>query len=168
MKKYILSFDPSGNYKEGKGSTGWVLLDPDNVVRKHGVIAAKYFDSAVEYWDAHIDLIDELTGFNPDIVIEDYRLYHNRAVNQINSLLETPRLIGVLTYECYKRNLKVTLQPASAVKSRWKDDILVKKKYIVKKGKSYYLPKEETILLEHVRDALRHAIHYRTFNKGDK
>ena len=38
----------------------------------------------MDYWDAHINLIDSLAGYHPDIVMEDYLLYSNKK-NDINN-----------------------------------------------------------------------------------
>ena len=104
--RYILALDPSGNYNEGHGTTGWCLFDmKTNQISKFGVIQASKFKSQNDYWNAHVELIDSLVGYEPNIVLEDYLLYSNRATNQINSRLETPQLIGVIKYECYLRGL---------------------------------------------------------------
>lgn len=164
MSKYILGIDPSGNYNEGKGTTGWVLLDTvTNKIITFGSITATDYQNIYDYWDAHIVLIDELAGYHPSVVIEDYRLYHNRAMNQVNSQLETPRLIGVLTYECYKRNYKIALQTAVSVKTRWSDTLLVKKGFMKEKNKRYYI--QDRRVSDHIRDALRHAVHLSVFGK---
>ena len=84
--KYILAFDTSGNFKEGKGITGWCLLDTQtNKIAKFGYISAVMYPNQFAYWDAHITLIDSLAGYAPVVVIEDFLLYGNRASNQINS-----------------------------------------------------------------------------------
>ena len=57
--RYILAFDPSGNFKEGKGITGWCLLDTETKkVAKFGYISAAMYPHQQAYWDAHITLID--------------------------------------------------------------------------------------------------------------
>lgn len=160
--RYILAIDPSGNHKEGKGTTGWCLLDvKTNKIAKYGVIKASTYKTQLEYWDAHIELIDSLTGYKPDIVIEDYLLYITRAQSQINSRLETPQLIGVLKYELYKRGITVNLQTAMQVKTRWTNDILVNKGYLVKVGNKYSIA--GVIIVDHIQDAIRHAVHFKTF-----
>jgi hypothetical protein len=167
MNRFILGIDPSGNFAEGKGVTGWVLLDSeDNKIVKHGSIHASDFKSVYAYWNKHVELIDALAGYRPTVVIEDYRLYHNRAMNQVNSLMETPRLIGVLTYECFVRNMWTELQLAVTVKTRWSDEILVKKKYLTQKGKKFFI--NDSAVHDHIRDALRHAVHHKTFRKEGK
>lgn len=162
MTRYILSFDPSGNYNEGKGTTGWCLLDTvTNKIAKFGVIKALKYNSLEEYWQAHIILIDDLSGYGCTIVIEDYFLYANRATSQINSKFETPRLIGVIQYECFIRGITLVFQTASAVKLRWTDKILEHKNLIEEREGSYWIG--EIKLSEHCLDSIRHAIHYATF-----
>lgn len=166
MNRYILAYDPSGNFKEGKGITGWCLFDTQtNKVVKFGYISASMYSNQYAYWDAHIVLLDSLTGFQPDVVLEDYLLYSNRAENQINSRMETPQLIGVIKFECYKRSIRVILQTAQAVKTRWNNSILVNKGYLNKKGKTYMIG--SVVISNHIQDALRHAVHHATFRKED-
>lgn len=164
MNRYILALDPSGNFNEGKGTTGWCLFDTEtNKVAKFGAISSKDFDTKCQYWEAHILLIDSLLGYHPEIVCEDYLLYSTRADSQINSRLETPRLIGVLEYECFMRGINIHFQTAAQVKVRWSEAILEHKGYIKKKGLKYYL--NDIVTLDHTRDALKHALHYATFGK---
>lgn len=163
--RYILAFDPSGNFKEGKGITGWCLLDTETKkVAKFGYISAAMYPHQQAYWDAHITLIDSLAGYAPAIVVEDYLLYYNRADNQINSRLETPQLIGVIKYECYKRGITVNIQTAVSVKTRWSDDTLVKKGYLKKQGRSYYIG--GVLVSDHIKDSIRHAVHFATFRRS--
>lgn len=161
--RYVLALDPSGNYKEGQGITGWCLFDNEtDKIIKFGVIKASDYSCQFQYWDAHVKLIDGLSGFHPDIVIEDYLLYGNRAENQINSRLETPQLIGIIKYESYKRGLFIYIQTAMQVKTRWSDDLLARKGYMIKKGNRYELG--GTVLVGHIKDSIRHAVHYKTYN----
>lgn len=162
MTRYILALDPSGNYNEGKGTTGWCLYDTHtNKIVKFGIIKAIKYNRQEDYWRAHLDLMDGLIGYGYTLVIEDYMLYSNRATSQINSRFETPKLIGVIQYECYLRGITLVFQTASAVKLRWSDSILVNKN-LVKEGQGgYYIL--DTKLSEHCLDSIRHAIHYATF-----
>lgn len=162
--RYVLAIDPSGNYKEGKGITGWCLLDTyTKKVIKFGYISASMYYNQFAYWDAHITLIDSLVGYAPAIVIEDYLLYGNRANNQINSRFETPQLIGIIKYECYKRGIMIYVQTAASVKQRWNNSILVKKGYLNSDKRGYYIGK--ILVSDHIQDALRHAVHFATFGK---
>lgn len=162
--KYILAIDPSGNYKEGKGITGWCLLDTtSNKIAKFGYISAAMYPNQYAYWDAHITLIDSLAGYAPAIVVEDYLLYGNRATSQINSRFETPQLIGVIKYECYKRGIKTYVQTAVSVKKRWNNKILVMKGYLKMQGRNYYIG--SILVSDHIQDAIRHAVHFATFGK---
>lgn len=165
--RYVLALDPSGSYKEGLGTTGWCLYDmKTKKVMKFGSIYAGKFECQFHYWDAHIKLIDSLAGYHPDVVIEDYLLYGDRADAQINSRLETPQLIGILKYEVWKRGLFIYIQTAMQVKTRWSDDILEHKNIIHKEGKSYYM--NGTLLSSHIKDSVRHALHFATFNSKYK
>ena len=162
--RYVLALDPSGAYKEGLGTTGWCLLldQQTKKIVKFGTIYAGNYSCQFKYWNAHIDLIDSFAGYHPTVVIEDYLLYGTKADAQINSRLETPQLIGIIKYETYKRGLFVYIQTALQVKVRWNDDVLVHKNIIQKKDNSYYL--NELLLSSHVKDSIRHAYHYMTYN----
>ena len=161
--RYVLALDPSGNFKEGQGTTGWCLLDlKTNKIAKFGSLKASDYSCQFHYWDAHIKLIDELTGYKPDIVMEDYLLYSNRAEAQTNSRLETPQLIGIIKYEVWKRGLCIYLQTALQVKSRWNDYILENKGYIRRENGFTYI--NETKISDHIKDSIRHAVHYKTYN----
>ena len=161
--RYVLALDPSGNYKEGKGITGWCLFDIEtNKIIKFGALKASDYSCQFRYWDAHINLIESFAGYKPDVVVEDYLLYSNRAENQINSRLETPQLLGIIKYEDYKRGIFTYIQTAQAVKTRWSDEILANKKYIHKEGRYYKI--NHVIVVDHIRDAVRHAVHYATYN----
>lgn len=162
--RYILALDPSGNYNEGKGTTGWCLYDSETKrIAKFGVIKATKYESMLAYWEAHLKLIDDLTGYDLTVVIEDYLLYSNRADSQISSRFETPKLIGMLQYELWIRGIKVVFQTAALVKNRWSDKILVYKELVEYRNNSYYISGIK--LSDHSRDAIRHAVHYATFRK---
>lgn len=165
----MLALDPSGNYKEGKGITGWCLFDIETMkIIRVGTLEAKDYTEQYQYWDAHVDLIDSLAGFKPDVVVEDYLLYSNRAQNQINSRLETPQLLGIIKYENYKRSIYTHVQTAQSVKTRWSDPVLMRKGYIEKVGNSYKLKGYDKVLPTHIKDAIRHALHYATYNTNYK
>lgn len=162
--KYILAIDPSGNYKEGFGTTGWVLINYKGDLLARGCIEAKQYSCAEEYWNAHLDLLKRYInehGRKLIVVIEEYRLYRQRAQNQTNSLMETPRLIGLIQWLCWNYNQTYSMQLASSVKQRWADGILLQEGYFGKRN-NYIYHKQSNISLksEHVRDAFRHAIHY--------
>ena len=158
--KYILAIDPSGNFSEGKGTTGWVLLTADEKLLATGTLSAKDYKCAEEYWDEHIELIKYYMKKHKNmiVVIEDYILYKNRSRNQTNSRIETCRLIGVIQHYCWRVKQNYSMQLAVAVKDRWSDNIL-RNEGIITKG---YLHKQSKLPLkiEHIRDAFRHAIHY--------
>ena len=159
---YLLTLDPSGNFYEGKGTTGWCLFR-DKVLIKAGQIYAKDAPSQVSYWHAVVSLIANLYktlhfGEHLEVVCEDYRLYAHKAQDQINSNLETPQLIGIIKYECYLRAVPVHLQMAHEVKNRWSDEVLYKTGRFKKEGKHVYA---DGVLIEHhSKDAYRHGLHY--------
>lgn len=177
MCKYVLAIDPSGNFDEGTGVTGWVLLynpEPGTIkCIKHGVIDASTSLTKEEHWGKHMSLISGLTetlGEKPMVVVEDFMLYSNRAQEQINSRFETPKLIGCIQYYCYKHGYKYHMQTAASVKRRWTNDILEHKGFIsqktfVRMGKPYKVVNfGEYKVPDHVVDALRHGVHFCTFH----
>jgi hypothetical protein len=162
--KHILGLDPSGNWNEGKGTTGYSLLDENLEVIELGELKAKDYKSQQDYWQAHIDLIDRLGDNQTVLVIEDYILYANKADSQIGSKMETPQLLGVLKYFSNIECIDTVFQPAHMVKNRWDDPILEHKGYLMKtKNNRYLLLPVGTTTNGHMRDALRHALHYGTF-----
>jgi hypothetical protein len=168
---FILALDPSGNYTEGKGTTGWCVMDTKaNVITLAGSISAKDFRNMESYWQQHLLLINNFHkqyGKRLTLVIEDFILYESKAMSQVNSHMETSKIIGVLQHYCFDHKISYTMQTASLVKKRWADPILLHKNYINKRGKIFYLPHSNVELNRHARDAIRHAVHYRNFkNKG--
>lgn len=167
-KRYILAFDPSGSYNEGKGTTGWCVFDcQDNRVSTAGMLSAATYACFEEYVAAHVDLIknfiERYKATYIHVVIEDYLLYESKARTQINSHMETSQLIGVLKYCCWCNSIEYTMQPASEVKTRWTNDILCYKKFIRKDSRKFELPVGHKEVNKHMLDSIRHAVHYATF-----
>jgi hypothetical protein len=161
----ILSFDPSGNFHEGKGNTG-VALERNGEIQLFQ-ISAKDYDSAEEYWDNHEMTI--MRHYPDQIVLEGYRLYHHKgqkADAQAKSILETPQLIGILRMAAYQWNIPLAIQYAADVKTRWSEDILVRKGYLEQKGNRYYFNGELTT--PHMRDALKHLLHFKLKERKKK
>lgn len=169
---FIIALDPSGSYYEGKGTTGYsVFYAPENRFIDKGVIHAKDFNCAEAYWDNHLKLLNKILfsqrGKRKNkpqrtiVVIEDYLLYANKAESQINSRMETSKLIGIIQHWCYKNDIVYNMQTAALVKQRWTDEILWYKGYLKKNGSRYEV-------CEHTRDSMRHAVHYATFKNGDE
>ena len=162
--RYVLALDPSGNFDEGKGTTGWCLMrDYDATVMRTGHIAAKDYKTVHEYWHAHIELLQELKAAYHIrcIVLEDYLLYATKASSQINSRFETPQLIGIIKYWCETMHIHYDTQPASLVKNRWANAILERKGVLQRKGTRWYCGKH--CINRHEIDAIRHAMHYCKF-----
>lgn len=156
----VLSFDPSGNYNEGKGTTGYAIRDDGHLPYKLGDIRSTDYNSRQAYWAAHRDLIEQT--FPDVLVVESYRLFGNKAKEQSGSSLETPQLIGYLEMVAYDYNIPVVYQDPST-KSRHKDEILVNTGLIEKKGNKFFYKGEMTNL--HQRDALRHDLYFYKYNK---
>lgn len=169
--KFILALDPSGAYFEGKGTTGWCVYNCDmNCISLAGFLEAKRYETRLGYWDAHLNLLQKYYkryGDKLHIVIEDYRLYANRADSQINSRMETCKLIGILQYYCELHDISYNMQLAVEVKNRWTNEILLHKRLIVQSGKKLALPDKKTEINKHACDAIRHAVHYASFKNKE-
>ena len=173
-KRYdlILALDPSGAFNEGKGTTGWCLFDANQMLPlETGFINASKFDSMEAFWDAHIKLINITRADHENgkfiVVIEDFLLYAHKAEAQINSRMETPKLIGVLQHYCWAVGFDYIMQTASEVKTRWTDEILAHKGYLVPRGKGYALKvNPNKAINRHCKDSIRHAVHFATFKNG--
>jgi len=170
---YVLAIDPSGSYNEGKGTTGYCLMHCNTGVPcACGTIRAAAAPTKLGYWKAHIDLIDRYYKQSTPacalkIVLEDYLLYADKAVSQINSHMETSKLIGILQYHCELNKYPYAMQTASEVMMRWTDTILVYKNIIKQKNSRIYTDQNDKRLCVHERDAIRHAIHFSTFKNKE-
>ena len=57
----ILAVDPSGAFSEGKGTTGWCIMDAEqNKVVKIGNIFAGKDQSKESFWDAHVNIFIDM------------------------------------------------------------------------------------------------------------
>lgn len=173
MYKYIFALDPSGSFREGKGTTGWVLMDYKERLLERGYIKAEDYHCAEEYWDAHLDLVkkyNRLYGNDLIVVMEDYVLYRDRSANQTNSQMETCRLLGVIQWLCWRLRQRYCLQLAASVKQRWSDELLLREGIIYKSGRNLiHAQSGLSVGLIHTRDAFRHAQHYAVCkNKNSK
>lgn len=158
----VLAIDPSGSYYEGKGTTGWALFDANTrALLDYGSIRASDYKTVNEYYQA----VSKLIKPKMKVVIEEFLLYASKAKQQINSKMETSKLIGYLQMYCFSHSIPYTMQLAGEVVRRWADNILVHKGIIKQaSGKlrnMYYALGR--ITNDHERDAMRHAMHYITF-----
>ena len=155
--------DISGNFKEGKGTTG-IAISEDGEILELNEISAKRYETQYQYWLAHEMLLQNI---KPDhVTIEGYKLYNHKgmaASTQSNSELETPQLLGMLKYICTKRNIPYNIQFASEIKTRWSEDVLVRLGILEEKNGRYYWNGKQTN--SHKRDALRHSLHWWRYKK---
>lgn len=171
MYRYIIGYDPSGSFNEGKGTTGWCVYDTiTSTFIGVGSIRASKCETVDEYWEKHLTLLDQVyETYKHDIClsIEDYILYAGTAESQINSTMETCQLLGVIKHHCWKVGMKYYIRPAVRVKARWNDTILIKKLLLTKVGKSYFIAcRPDKVVCEHERDSMRHALHCAYFENG--
>jgi len=156
----FLALDPSGNFYEGKGVTGWALYSEDKP-KSVGQIRSIEHTTQLNYWQDHLNLIKIL---QPELVIiEEYKLYAHTAKAQIGSEFETSQLIGIIKYYCHNNNIPIILQSAK-IKVRYTNDILVHKSIItIDTKKNYYILGIQTT--NHILDAIRHAEYYINFTR---
>lgn len=157
----LLALDPSGSFNEGKGNTGWVLFENNKVI-SFGQLKAKDYESREDYWYAHKSLIKEV---RPDeMAIEDFRLYGHKAKAQINSEMETSKLIGYLQMTLWSMIVPYQMQQASQAKPRFTDEILIRKGYITKdENNRIYI--NGVNVSGHIVDALRHGAYYKLIQR---
>ena len=165
---YTIAFDPSGNYYEGKGTTG-VAIAVGSYIFHTSQIAAAEFPSQMEYWTAVIKVIKDYAeqakqkGVKLNVVCEDYRLYASASNAQINSNLETPQIIGAIKWYCHMIGVPITMQMAAEVKDRWSDDVLRAKHLLTHDRKTGQAFVGNLSVNNHSLDAVRHCLHYLTF-----
>lgn len=162
--KHILALDPSGNFDEGKGTTGWVLMNYKEKLIASGAISARDFATQEEYWNEIIQLIKRNhLKFKEGliVVVEDYVLYRDKAVSQTNSRMETSRLLGIIQYHCWVHNIACTFQLATTVKQRWSDELLLRERILYKDRDGLHHTETGYYMnIPHILDAFRHATHY--------
>lgn len=152
----VLSLDISGNFEEGKGTTGYTVGSANGTIFEIGDVCAKDYSNRMEYFDKVISLIKQ-----KDIqlvVCENYRLYGNKSKEQTHSLLETPRIIGALEYYCYKNKIPIKFQMAVDVKRRFNEELLIKKKIFEKRNNFIYFNDIKTN--DHMRDSFKHYLYF--------
>lgn len=163
--KHILALDPSGNFDEGKGTTGWVLMNYKEKLLASGSIAAKDFQRKEDYYNAILGLIDKNhVRYNDNgfiVVIEDFVLYRDKASAQTNSKMETCRLLGIIQYHCWLYKINYSMQLATAVKHRWSDELLLRERILYEdRDGLHHTETKYWMNTPHVRDAFRHALHF--------
>lgn len=163
--KYILALDPSGNFEEGKGTTGICLFacNKKEIILTTTIKASDY-KSKEDYWNAHLQLLNKFTNLYKPIIIvmEDFTLNPRRAMQQSHSKMETSKLIGIIQMACAASNWNLKMQLPVEAKSRWPDSIL-EHKHLIKRIQRGHALLNGQIISRHEKDAIRHAIHYNSF-----
>ena len=170
--RYVIGVDPSGNFNEGKGHTGFAVYDrtENSVIATFTTSAEDYKTVEEYYYQTWLTLFNLYLVYPGMVAIEDYRIYESKSREQINSLVETPRILGYLTMKCWENNIPYKTRMAAAVKSRWTDEILEHNGYTRRtaltasyshcKGHSgYSIDCSDYRLMSHELDAIRHAVH---------
>jgi len=140
---YVLAIDP-GDAHVGIASWGGARPDDrDAIFDWEGVLA--YEESAARA----VDLIDQILAIKSSdaiLVLEEFRLYPDRAREQSWSQMQTSEMIGAIKLVARRRGVKVVEQGASIKKATRAQ---LKKRGIKQVGKG-----------GHARDAELHLAHY--------
>lgn len=159
----VLCLDPSGNYNEGEGTTGWALFE-DGELKDFGRVESKHYSSQENYW-FQVGWLLEL--YRPSIVVcESYKLFGHKANQQIGSAMETPQLIGHLRMTAWLMPGTEFIFQHPQDKIRVADPQLVTLGVIEKRGNKHYCLNRPTVI--HERDAIRHGIFYYRYGKGKR
>jgi hypothetical protein len=155
----VLCLDPSGNFKEGDGTTGWALFE-DEKLTIFGNVKSSDYTCPEEYWQnvwrrTAMDIADK-------VVCESFKLFGHKAKQQAWSEMETPQLIGFLRGKCYEYNIPLVFQDPKD-KVRVTDPILVHMGVLEQKGNRYYALGSPTLI--HERDAIRHGVFWHRYGK---
>ena len=141
MDNYVIGIDP------GK-TTGLVVLAVTDLVKRGYHIAAKY----ALLWSDRYRIKDVLSAFNNAgnilaIVMEDFRLYEHKAMDQVNSDFPSPKVIERTIVYCEELALTHLIEMPMA-------STLYKQK-----GLKWSIPSDDYRLLPspHMRDAYLHA-----------
>ena len=165
----VISIDPSGNFEEGKGVTGYIVAKVDEETGEYeitstGCIKAEDYETRVQYFNAHKMLLKYYYNL---AIVEDYRLYNHKgakAAMQSYSLMETPRLLGVIEMESFVTRVPIHWQMASEVMTAFSEDVLVARGELFKVGNKYRLRNNMTVN-RHERSAYKHFLkwHYKNY-----
>ena len=162
---YIIALDPSGNFEEGKGTTGWCLFSASKKdIIMTWTLKASDFKTKEDYWNAHLTNINKFTTMykNSIIVMEDFALNPKRALQQSYSKMETSKLIGIIQLYCNTNKLPLKMQLPTEAKSRWPDSFL-EHKHLIKRLNRGHATNSGQLISRHEKDAIRHAVHFNTF-----
>jgi hypothetical protein len=159
MPEITLCLDPSGNFAEGKGNTGYAVF-VDGELENFGSISAGDYPSAEFYWK-QVGLL--ITPQTTRVVCESYKLQPSKSRAQSYSSLETPQLIGYLRMRAVGFWVKWVFQDPKD-KIRVADEQLVHLGVLEKRGNRHYCLGKPTN--DHMRDAVRHGIFYFRYRHG--
>jgi len=121
-----------------------------------------FIESITDKIELVVDLAISLEQ-NVIVIIEDFKLYRNKAEAQSWSQLKTSQMIGALMLSLGSKKIQIILQQASQAKV-WNDERLLRLGFIKKEGNKFYwnlnTPYDTKPLKKHTRDAVRHLIYY--------
>jgi hypothetical protein len=140
----ILSIDPGA-------ATGIALIECGNSLSSFVIVMRE----VVELWYGIEELIEQ---YKPDVVVmEQYRLYPNKARVQAYSTMVSPRVIGAVEEICRRLNVYLVEQPATRAKNIEVPESIYAS--LRKRGEDGKFPST------HEKDAIKHAVAY-LYSKG--
>ena len=176
--RYILGCDPSGNHgDDGDGTTGLAVYNlVEDKIEYVEEIKSSDYPTWQEYyrvvWSRIFFYCDMLEDMGVVLSVEDYLIYATHTTQHTFSRVPTARLLGYLLMKCYECGIDYYIRPASDVKNRWTNELLLARGYIsgVDNEKSVNhchgttkltvnCQGKEVKLLSHHLDAIRHAVH---------
>ncbi len=169
--RVLIAIDPSGNFEEGKGTTGIAVFVHGELLGTT-VLSASDYDTAEHYWYSHSTAIRALSSVHMtegekyedvvEVVCESYKLQKQKAIQQSGSWLETPQLIGYMRVAVAQNNIPFIFQDPP-IKTRFNDSVLEKLGVVEKRGRSYF--RNDLPITMHERDAIRHGMYYIRYGK---
>lgn len=157
IKFNVISFDPSGNFSQGKGTTGYVrsyIVFKDKLDKKMQFfepkeIKAKDFSTAEDYQSKHLDLIDPQKV--SVVLVEDFIGNPQKRGALFGSKFETAQMVGFLKRESNTKGIFLKVFPNNYGKTM-KHDTLVALGILTKEDGKYYW--NGIKVSKHIRDAM--------------
>lgn len=125
-----LFIDPSGSFSNSTGTTG-LLID------NHGELIPDYVRNDLGQMESYAEVIAKIQTYNPDkVIMESWVDYGDDNKGSFDAA-ETPELIGIIKWECWKLNTPIKLKRAVDYKPLYSNEKLLEKGLLIKKGNKY-------------------------------
>jgi hypothetical protein len=165
MRNLIIAIDPSQAYGgDNVGHVGFYKLAFDE---NFSVLEEKCEQVLLKSPKDDNLVIDTLkrfydrNAFNIYVIVEDYILYENKTIFQVNKTFPINELIGYIKYFVEQwENVLFVKQRAQLIKKTFADKILKHRKIIDVSKRKYILSSNKQELSKHERDAIRHGQYF--------